>query len=299
MRVAVTGSHGLIGSAVVERLGRDGHDVVRLVRSPSSEPGDVLWDPAQGAIAADALEGVDAAVHLAGEGVAEKRWTDQQKARIRDSRVRGTDTLARALARLHRKPSVFVSGSAIGYYGARGDEALTEAAPPGSSFLSEVCQAWEAATTPAADAGIRVVCARSGIVLSARGGAMKRQLPLFKFGVGGRLGSGKQWTSWITLEDEVGAIVHALTTDSLQGPVNLTAPNPVTNIEFTKALGRAVRRPAVLPVPSAALKVVLGGELASDLLGSLRVLPAKLTESGYHFAHPEIDDALRAVISSQ
>jgi uncharacterized protein len=289
MKVAVTGSHGLIGSALVERLLGDGHTVTRLVRGEH-------WDPEAGSIDPASVEGSDAVVHLAGEGVAAKRWSDAQKARIRDSRVRGTTTLATALAALVAKPAVLVSGSAIGYYGARGDEVLTESSAAGTGFLADVTKAWEGATAAASDAGIRVVCARSGIVLTKKGGALKRQLPLFKLGIGGRLGSGRQWTSWITLEDEVGAIVHAIESASLSGSVNFTAPAPVTNAEFTKALGRAVHRPAVLPVPKFALNLVLGGELADDLLGSQRVIPEKLAANGYAFVHPSIDEALHAVV---
>jgi uncharacterized protein (TIGR01777 family) len=295
MKVAVTGSHGLIGTALVERLEGDGHAVVRLVRG-DPKSGEVRWDPAAGTIDGPSLEGIDAAVHLAGEGVADKRWTPAQKAKILDSRVQGTGTLATALAALADKPLVLVSGSAIGFYGARGDEALTEAAAKGTGFLSDVVQAWEAATAPAEAAGIRVVHIRSGIVLTRKGGALKRQLPLFKLGVGGKLASGKQWTSWISIDDEVGAIVHAIKTASLSGAVNLTAPNAVTNADFTKALAAAVHRPAFLPVPKLALNAVLGGELAGDLLGSARVVPEKLLESGYHFIHPTIGEAFDAVV---
>ncbi|HZN14892.1 MAG TPA: TIGR01777 family oxidoreductase [Acidimicrobiales bacterium] len=296
MRVAVTGSHGLIGTALVERLTADGHAVVRLVRNAPSAPDEVRWDPNAGEIDGPSLEGLDAAVHLAGEGVAEKRWSAAQKARILDSRVNGTTTLATALAALAAKPAVLVSGSAIGYYGERGDEVLTEESSRGTGFLSGVCEAWERATAPAEAAGIRVVHIRTGIVLTKRGGALKRQLPLFKLGVGGRLGSGRQWMSWISLDDEVGAIVHAITTPSLSGGVNLTAPNPVTNRDFTKAMGRAVHRPTVLPVPKLGLNLILGSELTGDLLASARIIPAKLTESGYRHVHPTIDDALGAVV---
>jgi uncharacterized protein len=296
MRVAVTGSHGLIGTALVERLTADGHTVVRLVRNAPSAPDEVRWDPNAGEIDGPALEGLDAAVHLAGEGVAEKRWSAAQKARILDSRVNGTTTLATALAALAAKPTVLVSGSAIGYYGERGDEVLTEESSRGTGFLSGVCEAWEGATAPAEAAGIRVVHIRTGVVLTERGGALKRQLPLFKLGVGGRLASGRQWMSWISLDDEVGAIVHAITTPSLSGGLNLTAPNPVTNRDFTKAMGRAVHRPTVLPVPKLGLNLILGSELTGDLLASARIIPAKLTESGYRHVHPTIDDALGAVV---
>jgi uncharacterized protein (TIGR01777 family) len=257
----------------------------------------VRWDPEAGTIDGPALEGIDAVVHLAGEGVAEKRWSEAQKARILDSRRRGTHTLATALAALADKPSVLVSGSAIGYYGERGDDVITEATTAGTGFLAEVCLAWEAATTPAVDGGIRVVHARTGVVLSKKGGALKRQLPLFKWGLGGKLASGRQWMSWISIEDEVGAIIHAINTPTLSGPVNFTAPHPVTNADFTRAFGSAVHRPTLLPVPTFGLNLIIGRELAANLLGSARILPEKLLTSGYRFALPTIDDALRAVVS--
>lgn len=292
MRVATTGSHGLIGSALSARLREAGNDVVPVVRAGDG----VHWDPEAGTIDGSALEGVDAVVHLAGEGVGERRWTPAQKAKIRDSRVKGTTTLAVALAALAAKPSVLVSGSAVGFYGTRADELLTETSSPGTGFLAAVVRDWEAATAPAADAGIRVAHIRSGIVLSRNGGALKRQLPLFKAGVGGRLGNGRQWMSWISIDDEVAAIMHVIATPSLSGPLNVTAPNPVTNAAFTRALGRVLRRPTLLAVPRFALNLVLGGELASELLGSQRVIPERLAASGYAFAHPTIDEALRAVV---
>jgi uncharacterized protein (TIGR01777 family) len=296
VKIAVTGSHGLIGRALVARLQRDGHHVLRLVRGAPTDAGEVAWDPAAGTIDAQSLEGIDGAVHLAGEGVADKRWSPAQKARILDSRVKGTTTLATALAGLTAKPSVLVSGSAVGFYGARGEEVLTESSPSGDGFLAEVCRQWEAATAPAAAAGIRVVTARTGIVLSKEGGALRRQLPLFKFGVGGRLGSGRQWTSWVAIDDEVGAILHALTTPSLSGPVNVVAPTPVTNAEFTNALAGALHRPAILPVPAFGLNLVLGKELADNLLGSQRVVPEKLLASGYQFVAPTIAEAFARVV---
>lgn len=295
MEVVVSGSSGLIGSALVSALEAGGHTVRRLVRSGASGR-DVAWDPARGTCDAPSLEGADAVVHLAGEGIGDRRWSEDQKRRIRESRVDGTRLLAESLAGLGSRPSVLVSGSAIGIYGDRGDETLTEDSPLGGGFLAGVCKEWEAATAPAREAGIRVVNIRSGIVLSAAGGALGRQLPFFKLGVGGRLGSGRQYTSWISVDDEVGAIVHALETDALDGPVNLTAPDPVRNAEFTKALGRVLRRPAVVPVPWLGLAVVLGRELADELLGSQSVLPSRLAASGYRFAHPELDGALRHVL---
>ena len=297
MEVAVTGSSGLIGSALVRSLEADGHQVVPVVRR-EPRPGEraVAWDPTGGSIDADALEGVDAVVHLAGEGIAEKRWSAEQKRRILDSRTHGTVLLAGALAGLDRPPAVLLSGSAIGYYGDRGDEVLTEASPPGDIFLSEVCTAWEAAAQAAVDAGIRTAFLRTGIVLDAGGGALAKTLPLFKLGLGGRLGPGTQWWSWISLEDEVRAIRFLLESD-VAGPVNLTGPRPVTNAEFTKALGAVLGRPTVLPVPKLGPKLLLGGELAEQLLfASQRVQPAALEDAGFAFSHPDVEAALRAVL---
>jgi uncharacterized protein len=297
MDIAVTGASGLIGTTLVEALTADGHRPVRLVRR-SPRPGEdaISWDPAAGAIDADSLEGIDAVVHLAGEGIAEKRWNPAQKARILDSRVDGTTLLATTLAGLDKRPAVLLSGSAIGYYGDRGDEELTEASPPGDIFLADVCKAWEAATATAEAAGIRVAHLRTGIVLDAHGGALAKTLPLFKLGLGGRLGSGKQWWSWISADDEVGAIRFLLHAD-VSGPVNLTAPQPVTNAEFTKVLGQVLGRPTLLPVPAFGPKVLLGGELAEQLLfTSARVLPMALTDAGYQFATPDLESGLRKVL---
>lgn len=296
MDMAVTGSHGLIGSALVPALVAAGHRVRRLVRSQPG-PGDVVWDPAGGTIDAAGLEGVDGVVHLAGVGIGDKRWTAAQKARILDSRVKGTALLATTLARLPTPPRVLVSQSAVGYYGDRGDEVLTEESSPGQGFLAGVVQAWEGAAQPAAEAGVRVVATRSGVVLSAAGGAVKKQLPLFKLGLGGPLGSGRQWVSWIGIDDEVGGILHALATDSLAGPVNLTAPEPVTAKAMARALGRVLHRPAVLPVPRPALALVLGSQLTGEMvLASQRAVPARLEASGYRFRHPEVGAALAAVL---
>ena len=256
------------------------------------------WDPAAGSIDAALLEGHDAAVNLAGAGIGDRRWTAKHKAAIRDSRVQGTDLLARALASLDRPPAVLASGSAVGFYGNRGDEELTEESRPGTGFLAGVVEEWEAATTPARQAGIRVATLRSGVVLSPRGGALGRQLLPFRLGLGGRLGSGKQWLSWISLDDEAGAIRHVLTHGEVEGPVNLTAPGPVTNAEFTARLGRALRRPTVLPTPTAALWLLFGREMVAEtLLTSQRVLPAVLTASGYSFRHPAVDAALADLLA--
>lgn len=297
MEIAVTGSSGLIGSALVPALAAAGHRVRRVVRARPG-PGDVLWNPAAGTIDAAGLEGIDGAVHLAGVGIGDKRWTPTQKARILDSRVKGTTLLAETLAGLDTPPQVLVSQSAVGYYGDRGDEELTEDDGPGDGFLAGVVQAWEAAASPAAAAGVRVVTTRSGIVLSPAGGALKKQLPLFRLGLGGRLGSGRQWVSWIAIDDEVGGMIHALTTKSLVGPVNLTAPAPVTAADLARAVGRAVHRPALLPVPRPALAAVLGGELTDEmLLASQRVLPRRMEGSGYSFRYPEVTAALEALLA--
>lgn len=295
MRVLVTGSTGLIGSALVTALEGAGHSVTRVVRRPPGA-GEVQWDPPAGTIDAAGLEGHDAAVHLAGEGVAERRWTAAQKARVKGSRTAGTGLLATALAGLANPPAVLVSGSAIGYYGDRGDDVVDEGEPNGDDFLAEVCREWEAAAEPARVAGIRTAHIRTGIVLAPKGGALARQLPIFKMGAGGPLAGGSQWVSWISIDDQVRAIIHILETEGVRGPVNLTAPAPVRNREFAKALGRAVHRPALLPVPRFALWAVLGRELTSNLLASQRVMPAALQASGFEFRHPTIDAAFAAVL---
>ena len=296
MKVAVTGSSGFIGTALTAALVAAGHDVVRVVRGAGGGPGTVRWDPKTASIDAAGLAGIDAAVHLAGAGIADHRWTDDYKRELVASRLDGTSLLARTLAGLDRPPAVLVSASGIDYYGDRGDEVLDETASKGTGFLSDLCAGWEAAADPAREAGIRVAHTRSGIVLSPRGGALKKQLPLFKLGLGGRFGSGRQWQSWITLDDEVGAILHLLTTEGA-GPVNLTAPNPVTNAEFTKTLGAVLHRPAVLPVPSFGPKLVVGSELADVLLfESKRVVPRALERNGYTFRYPTLDAALRHLL---
>lgn len=296
----VTGSSGLIGSALVRSLEADGHQVTRLVRKPPSGPAEVSWDPATGTIDAGALEGHDAAVHLAGANIGARRWTDEYKAKLVDSRMKGTGLLIRTLAALDRPPKVLASGSAVGFYGDRGDEELTELSPPGTGFLAELVQRWEAAAAPAAEAGIRVAYLRSGIVQSAAGGALGPQLLPFKLGLGGRIGSGRQWLSWIGIDDEAGAIGHVLEHESLSGPVNLTAPNPVTTAEYARTLGRVLHRPTVLPIPTPVLQLKLGRELVAEmLLGGQRVLPAALQASGFAFRHPHLEDALASTISNR
>lgn len=296
MDVVVSGSHGFIGSALVPALEAAGHRARRLVRGTAGE-GEVAWDPGAGTIDTAALEGIDGVVHLGGVGIGDKRWTPEQKERIRQSRVKGTTVLATALAGLSTKPTVLVSGSAVGYYGDRGDEVLTEASSAGDGFLAEVVRAWEDATGPAADAGIRVVKLRTGVVQSPAGGALKKQLPLFKLGVGGPLGTGRQWVSWITLDDEISAILHVLGDDSLAGPVNATSPEPVTSAGLAHALGKAVHRPSFLPVPKVALSLVVGRQMADEMVtASQRVMPAKLLEAGFTFRHPEVEAAMAALL---
>ena len=297
MDVAVTGSHGFVGSALLPALARAGHRVVRLVRGQLAGTDEVGWDPDAGTIDAAGLEGIDGVVHLAGAGIGDKRWTDARKRLILESRTKGTGLLTRTLAALTRRPSVLVSASAIGYYGDRGDDLLDETSPPGSDFVARVCVQWEAATAPAAEAGIRVASTRSGLILGRHGGVFPRMLLPFRLGFGGRIASGRQYMSWISIDDEVGAILHALTQDAVRGPVNVTGPTPVTNAEFTKTLGRVVRRPTVIPTPLAPLKVRYGSELVQHLLvEGQRVLPKRLEATGYQFAHPTLEGALRAAL---
>ncbi|GEB54129.1 TIGR01777 family oxidoreductase [Streptomyces cacaoi] len=294
MRIAVTGSTGLIGSALVRSLRADGHDVLRLVRRPAAAGDEVRWDPGRGQVDTDGLAGCEAVVHLAGAGVGDHRWTAAYKAELYDSRVRGTDVLARALAALEKPPHTLVMGTAIGWYGDTGERAVDESAEPGRGFLAELCRDWEAAARPAQDAGIRTVFARTGLVVSRRGGAWGRLFPLFRAGLGGRLGDGRQFWSPIALHDEVAAL-RFLLDGELAGPVNLTGPEPVTNREATAAMGRVLHRPTVFAVPAPVLRVALG-EFAGDVLGSQRVLPARLLEAGFAFAFPTVNDAIRAAL---
>ncbi len=295
MNILVSGSHGLIGSALGPLLAARGHRIVRLVRAPdASFPDQIAWDPGAGRINTPALEGIDAVIHLAGENIAGGRWTPARKARIRDSRVGGTRLLANTLARLGRKPRVLICASATGYYGHRGEEILVEDSAAGTGFLAGVCREWEAAAASARDAGIRVAHLRSGLVLNPTRGALARLLPVFRLGLGGPLGSGRQFMSWITLDDEIEAIIHVLTQD-VRGPINLASPHPVTNREFTATLGRVLQRPAFFAVPGAVLRVALG-EVAGELLGSQRVHPARLLATGYAFRHPELEQGLRHVL---
>ncbi|MEA3184141.1 MAG: uncharacterized protein QOJ74_618 [Ilumatobacteraceae bacterium] len=292
----MSGATGLIGTALGNSLSADGHTVIKLVRREPAD-GEVGWNPASGELDPHAFDGCDAVINLSGAGIGDKRWTDDYKRELLSSRVATTELLATSMAGLDRPPAVFLSGSAVGWYGDRGDERLDDLSPPGEGFLSDLCQQWEAATAVAEKAGIRTVHLRTGIVLSAHGGALKKQLPLFKLGLGGRFGSGHQWQSWISMDDEVGAMRHLLTSD-ISGAVNLTAPNPVTNLEFTATLAKVLHRPALLPVPMFGPKLLLGSELAETLLlGSQRALPKALSRSGYEFQHATLDAALRDVLN--
>ncbi|MGZ8764464.1 MAG: TIGR01777 family oxidoreductase [Acidimicrobiia bacterium] len=299
MDVLITGSGGLIGSALVPALEAAGHAAIRLRRG-SGAAGSRTWSPEGGTIDAAAFAGVGGVVHLAGEGIAEKKWTPEQKRRILESRTKGTDLLARTIAGLDEKPAVLVSASAIGYYGNRGDEKLTEDSPPGDDFLAGVCTQWEDATVPASEAGVRVVVVRTGIVLSPKGGVLKQLLLPFRLGIGGRTGSGRQYMSWITLVDEIRAILFALDHERISGPLNLTAPNPVTNKELTSTLATVLHRPSVLPTPLLPLKIRYGAELVENLLvNGQRVLPAGLAAAGFEFVYPDLEAGLRGILREE
>ncbi|MFE3415254.1 TIGR01777 family oxidoreductase [Streptomyces mirabilis] len=294
-RVAIAGASGLIGSALTRSLTADGHEVVRLVRRAPRGKDEVRWDPDGQRMDAAGLAGCAAVVNLAGAGVASRRWTEAYKRKILDSRVRGTATLAAAVASLDERPRVFVNGSAIGFYGETGDRVVDESAPPGEGFLPSVCVAWEGAAAPAREAGVRTVFARTGLVVAREGGAWGKLFPLFKAGLGGRMGDGRQYWSYISLHDEVAAIRHLIDTSSLSGPVNLTAPTPLTNREITEAMGRVLHRPTVFPTPAPFLRLALG-DMSGDILGSQRVHPTRLLSSGFTFAFPSIEEALRAAL---
>jgi len=296
MRIAVTGASGLVGSALVPALRAGGHEVLRLVRREERGGDEVRWNPATRTVEAARLEGLDAVVHLSGENIADGRWTDAKKARLRSSRVGSTRFLSETLAGLARKPSVLVSASAVGYYGDRGDAWLAENALPATDFFGQLSVEWEAAAAHAAHAGIRVVHPRTGIVLSPAGGALAKMLLPFKLGMGGVVGSGRQYFSWIALDDVVGVIHHLLARSDLSGAVNASAPEPVTNAELTKTLGRVLGRPTFVPVPAVALRIAFG-EVADALLASTRMRPERLLETGYRFRFPELEGALRHVLS--
>jgi uncharacterized protein len=296
MRIAITGSTGLIGTALIAHLAALGHTPVPVVRRAATG-NEISWDPAAGRLDPADLHGVDAVVHLAGAGIGDKRWTPAYKKVLLESRTRSTNLLSEAIAASEERPKVLLSGSAIGIYGAHESQAFTEDSPSGSGFLADICVDWETSTKMAEAAGVRVAHLRTGIVLSPAGGALKKQLPLFKAGLGGRFGNGRQWQSWISINDEVAAITHLLTSD-IEGPVNLTAPNPVTNAEFTSTLAKVLKRPALLPIPSFGPKLLLGSELANNLLFSgQKVLPQRLSSDGFTFAYADLETALRALLN--
>ena len=302
MKILISGSSGFIGTALVEALAREGHTVCRLVRPQSAgqsgpQGSAVHWDPLSGELDSAAAEGAQAVVNLAGASIAEGRWSNARKRVLRSSRVDATRQLVGALSRLTRPPQVFVSASAIGYYGDRGDEELTEQSAPGSDFLAALARNWEAEAARAAGFGARVVLPRFGLILAARGGALPRMLLPFRLGVGGRLGPGKQWMSWLTLADAVGIIRYALASSGVQGPVNAVTPHAVRNAEFTATLGRVLRRPTLFPAPAMALRLALGEMAQALLLSSQRVLPRKLEDLGYSFQQPRLEPALRAILA--
>ena len=296
MRISVTGSSGLIGSALVPLLTAEGHEVGRVSRS-TTVAGAWRWDPGAGHVDAGAVNGMDAVVHLAGETIAGGRWSEARKTLIRASRVRGTRLVAEAVARADPRPQALLCASAMGFYGDRGDELLTEASTPGRGFLAEVSREWEEACAPAREQGVRVVNLRFGIVLSPAGGALAKMLLPFRLGAGGVVGSGRQWWSWVALDDAVGAIQHALVTPGLAGPLNVAAPNPVTNAEFTRTLGRVLARPTLFPVPAFAARLALGEMADALLLASARLVPERLLQTGYVFRRPELEGALRHLLA--
>lgn len=297
MKVIVTGATGLVGSELVPFLAKQGHDVYRLTHSKPREAHDIAWDPAQKQLPKSRLEGAEVFVHLAGENIAGRRWNPQVKESIRRSRAEGTKLLCETIGQLQTLPKTLICASAIGYYGNRGTELLNETSAPGTGFLADLCQEWEALCEPARAKGIRVVNLRIGVVLSPKGGALAKMLPPFKMGVGGVMGSGNQYWSWVTVDDVVGIINHCIKHDKISGPVNTTAPSPVTNYEFTKTLGMVLGRPTILPMPSFAARLALG-EMADDLLlASTRVMPNKLSETGYQFLYPTLEPALRHLLA--
>ena len=297
LEIAVSGSSGLVGSALVARLEADGHFVRRMVRGSSDvSKRDIAWEPAKGRLADDALNGVDVVIHLGGESIASGRWTEPKRRRIRESRVDSTRLLAETIAQMQTPPRTLLCASAVGFYGNRGDEILTEESAPGQGFLAETCRDWESAADAARQAGIRVAHLRFGVVLSPRGGALRQMLPLFRLGLGGRLGSGKQYMSWITLADCIGAVCHVLDHNDLAGAVNVTAPEPVTNRQYTSFLAKALRRPAFLPAPSAALRLALGSMADELLLASGRAVPERLLQSGYAFQHSRLESAFAGLL---
>jgi uncharacterized protein (TIGR01777 family) len=297
MKILIGGSHGLVGTALIKSLEAQGHEIFRLVRHAPTSKTEVEWSPDRYSIALARIEGFDAVVNLAGESIAEGRWTDDKKRRIRESRVKGTKLLGDALANLTVPTKTFVCASAIGYYGNRGDDLLTETSAAGDDFLAKVCAEWEEATALATEKGIRVVNARFGVILDTNGGALKKMLPPFRLGVGGRIGSGKQWMSWIALDDVIDGIQFALANASIKGPVNFVAPAPVTNFEFTKTLGKVLSRPTVLPIPAFAIKLLFGEMGEALLLGGQRVAPERLVAAGFEFSYPQLERALAHILA--
>ena len=298
MKVLITGSHGLVGKALISELIKDGHEIVSLVRHKSEGASEIEWHPNQGSIDSERVSGFDVVVHLAGESIASGRWTDEKKRKIRESRVDGTTLLSRALAQSSKAPAAFISASAIGYYGNRADELLNEKSAPGNDFLAEVCVAWERATGEAEARGVRTVHARFGIILDQEGGALAKMLTPFRMGVGGRIGDGKQWMSWIALADVIQGLKFVIEHNSITGPVNFVAPNPVTNSEFTKSLGEAVSRPTLFPMPSFAARLAFGEMADALLLSSAKVEPKRLQESGYRFEFENLQPALAAILKT-
>ena len=296
MKILMSGSHGLVGEALIKSLTNDGHEIVRLVRRASSGAGEIEWHPNQGRVDTQQLEGFDVVVHLAGENIASGRWTESKKRAIRESRVKGTSLLSESLARLTRRPSVFLSASAIGYYGDRGDELLTEKSAPGDGFLPSVCIEWENATRAAVEKGIRTVHTRFGIILDRNEGALAKMLPPFQMGIGGKVGDGKQWMSWIALDDVVSGLSFLMSDTSVNGPVNFVAPNPVTNAEFTKVLGRALSRPTFFPVPAFGARLAFGEMADALLLSSQKVRPNVLEANSFSFRWPTLAPALKHLL---
>lgn len=297
MKIVIAGASGLVGNALVAALRADGHDVLRLVRRAARAPDEIAWDPARGEIDRERISGVDAVVNLAGENLGAGRWTAARRERILRSRIDATRTLVAAVLGAAVKPTVFVNASAVGFYGDRGDEVLNEESTRGTGFLPDVCAAWEGAAARVGELGVRTVMLRFGVILAREGGALAKMLPLFRLGLGGPMGTGRQWMSWISLDDAVGAIGLALRDDRVRGPVNVVAPAPVTNADFTRELARAVRRPAFLPAPAWALRLALGKGMADEaLLGSTRAAPRVLERVGYAFRHPTLAAALQAVL---
>jgi uncharacterized protein len=299
MNILITGATGFIGSELTSFLSGKRHRVIRLVRKAQADAGEICWNPDAETINTEALEGLDAVVHLAGENIAAGRWTAEKKLRIRESRIKGTRFLTHSLSRLFDPPKVLVSVSAIGYYGDRGVEPLDEGSKPGKGFLADLCCEWEAATTPAVIRGIRVVIPRIGVVLSTKGGALAQMLPVFRLGLGGRIGSGRQYMSWITLDDIVGIIDHAISNELLQGPLNAVTPNPITNKEFASVLGRVLAKPAFFALPAFAARLAFG-EMANELLlAGAKIVPARLKETGYQYRFPELEEALRRILGKR